>query len=556
MSARERVERAFARLVEVDRPEVWISLGDRDALCAEADALDVRVAAGDVLPLAGLVMGVKDNIDVAGFNTTAGSAAYAYMPGVDATAVGRLRAAGALVIGKTNLDQFATGLVGSRSPYGAVRNAWSLEHISGGSSAGSGVAVALGIVDFALGTDTAGSGRVPAALNGIIGLKPTPGQVPNTGVVPACRSIDCVTVFSRDIALAQRVRRIMAGPDGKDVSCVTREQHPFREQISIAIPQPSQLEGMDQGWDESFTAAVADFQDLGVSVDVVDISPLLDAAQMLYGSSFVAERYAAVGDFIATHQELIGRDLDPTVAQIVLAGAEHTASDLYRDFEQLAQYRAVADELFSQYDALLTPTTTSIPTLAQVAKDPIGANSALGRFTNFANLLGLSAVAFPGRHTNGLPFGLMFTATGEREEAVGSLISQFQNHACDIVVFGAHMMGEPLNHQLVAAGGTLLDTVVTAQEYKMFEIEGDVPKPGVLRVASGGVSLTGERWRLPASGFGHFIASLLQPMSVGSVELLDGSQVTGFMVEPIAVEGATDISEYGGWRPWIHQAVR
>ena len=391
MSAVARVTAAYASIDAAGRPEVWITLRPAAEALAEAAAIDAAVAAGEQLPLAGLVVAVKDNIDVAGLPTTAGAPAYEYRPARDATAVARLRAAGAVVLGKTNLDQFATGLVGTRSPYGAVRNAWDPARISGGSSAGSAVAVALGLVDFALGTDTAGSGRVPAALNGVVGVKPTRGVIPCTGVVPACRSLDCVTVFARSLPLARRVVAVMAGPDGVDPLATLLGSRPrggWRPRsadaggdvgaVRVAVPLPSQLAGLADGWAEAFQAAVARLRAVGAEVIPVDITPLLEAASLLYGGSFVAERNTAVGEHVREHVGLIGGDLDPVVATIILDAAKHSAADYFADRERLDRLAARAAGALGGCDALLTPTTTLHPTIAEVRADPVGINARLG----------------------------------------------------------------------------------------------------------------------------------------------------------------------------------
>ena len=338
-NAVERVRAAYAAIAAAGRPEVWITLRPASEALAEAAEVDARVTGGADLPLAGLVAAVKDNIDVAGLPTTAAAPSFGYQPEEDATAVARLRAAGAVVLGKTNLDQFATGLVGTRSPYGAVRNAWDPARISGGSSAGSAVAVALGLVDLALGTDTAGSGRVPAALNGVVGVKPTRGVIPATGVVPACRSLDCVTVFARSLDLARKAVTTMAGPDGHDplaslLGNVPRGawRLPAGDRAPrVAVPLPAQLDGLAGGWAEAFAAAVSRLRMAGVETAEADITPLLEAAALLYGGAFVAERYAAVGAHVAANTGLIGTDLDPVVARIILDGARFTAVDLFAD---------------------------------------------------------------------------------------------------------------------------------------------------------------------------------------------------------------------------------
>ncbi|MBV9446463.1 MAG: allophanate hydrolase [Streptosporangiaceae bacterium] len=416
MSAVARVRAAYAAIDAASRPEVWITLRPADEALAEAAGIDAR-AAWESLPLAGRVAAVKDNIDVAGMPTTAAAPSFAYHPSRDATAVARLRGAGVVVIGKANLDQFATGLVGTRSPYGAVRNARDPARISGGSSSGSAVSVALGLVDLALGTDTAGSGRVPAALNGVVGIKPTRGLIPCTGVVPACRTLDCVTVFARTVDLARRAVAVMAGPDGLDPQATLLGGYPRGGwrlpegggTARLGIPLPAQLDGLAADWSAAFASAVARLRACGVEAVPVDISPLLAVSELLYGGAFVAERYAAVGAHIAANTSLIGNGLDPVVARIILDGARFTAAELFADRERLDRLAALAALALTGFDALLTPTTTEHPTLAEVADDPVGVNSRLGRYTNFANLLDLAAAALPAGTVRGLPFGIMLT---------------------------------------------------------------------------------------------------------------------------------------------------
>lgn len=569
-SAVARVRAAYAALRRVDRPEVWISLRAEADVLAEAETLDALLAAGagPRLPLAGLVAAVKDNIDVAGLPTTAGSAAFAYHPEADAVAVARIRAAGAIVLGKTNLDQFATGLVGTRSPFGAVRNAWDPARISGGSSSGSAVAVALGVADIALGTDTAGSGRVPAALNGVVGVKPTRALVPTTGVVPACRSLDCVSVFARDLALARLAARVLAGDDERDRAVLPAAPR-------VAVPAPEHLGGLAEGWAEAFADTVERLRDTGVEVVEADITPLLEAADLLYGGAFVAERHAAVGAFIEKNRDLVGGDLDPTVASIILAGARWSATDLIGDRERLENLAAAGLAALAGCEALLTPTTTGHPTLAQVAAEPVAANARLGRFTNFANLLDLAALAVPAGFAGGLPFGVMFTGRAFSDRALADLAERLLAPRLRLAVFGAHLRGQPLNAHLVAAGGTFVADVRTAAEYRLYALATDPPKPGLVRVgpgagvcaapesaasaaeatpASKGASIDGELWSLPAAGFATFVASLPQPMTIGRVSLSDGGSAPGFLCEPSAVAGATDITSCGGWRAHLRDA--
>lgn len=556
MSAVERVTAAYARNASVDRPEAWISLRSEADALAEASEIDRRVAAGERLPLAGIVVAVKDNIDVAGLETTAGSRAFAYAPSVDAPSVARLRAAGAVVLGKTNLDQFATGLVGTRSPFGAVRGAWDPSRISGGSSSGSAVLTALGVVDIALGTDTAGSGRVPAALNGIVGVKPTVGLVPTTGVVPACRTLDCVTVFARDLRLAREAVELMVGPDGVDP--IAREDvpgAPLPARPVVAVPTAEHLEGLAEGWAEAFSGVVEALRDSGVEIVEVDIAPLLEAASLLYAGAFVAERTAAVGAFIDEHRDLIGTDLDPTVAGIVLAGAEAKAVDYFRDREKLERLGLEGLRRLEGAVALLTPTTTWHPTLDEVAADPVGANSRMGRYTNFANLLDQSSIAVPAGVVAGRPFGVMFTGPAFADRALAQLAERVMAPPVDVLVVGAHLRGQPLNHQLVAAGGTFVTETTTSADYRLYALATTPPKPGLARVAEGGGAIVGEIWRLPAAGFGRFVDALPEPMGIGTTRLGDGTTVAGFLCEAIALDGAEDITEHGGWRAFLSSKV-
>ncbi|MFF2567130.1 allophanate hydrolase [Streptomyces sp. NPDC058084] len=541
--ALERVRAAYARIAQVDRPEVWIDLRPREEPEAEAAAVDARVADGERLPLAGTVFAVKGNIDVAGLPTTAGCPSYAYRPEVDAPAVARLKAAGAVVLGTTNLDQFATGLVGTRSPYGAVRNAVDPAYVSGGSSSGSAVVVALGIADFALGTDTAGSGRVPAAFNGIVGLKPTRGLVPPEGVVPACASLDCVTVFARTLPEAERALSFMAAPSGRALPALEqRRPGPWR----ISVPDPRQLGELDEGWAEAYGAAAARLADAGAELLPVDLEPFTEAAAMLYEGAFVAERHAAVGAFVDAHAG--AADLDPTVAGIVSRAGDLPAHRLYADLERLSVLRARALASLGDADALLLPTTPGHPTLAEVAADPLGANARLGRFTNSTNLFDLAAVAVPAGEVNGLPFGVMLIGPAFTDERLARIAGLLTSPPLHLAVVGAHLSGQPLNGQLLARGGRLLRTTTTAPAYRLYALDTVPPKPGLVRSREGGAAIETEVWRLPAEGLGSLLAALPRPMALGSVELADGSLVPGFLCEPEALQGAREITAYGGWR--------
>ncbi|MFG2884726.1 allophanate hydrolase [Streptomyces sp. NPDC048297] len=546
ITAVERVRAAYARIAQVDRPEVWIGLRPQAETEADAAEVDAKAAAGARLPLAGTVLAVKGNIDVAGLPTTAGCPAYAYEPDADAPAVARLKAAGAVVLGTTNLDQFATGLVGTRSPYGAVRGAVDPERVSGGSSSGSAVCVALGIADIALGTDTAGSGRVPAAFNGIVGLKPTIGLVPTEGVVPACASLDCVTVFARTLPEAERALSLMAAPSGRALPAqAVRRPGPWR----IAVPEHGQLGELDPGWAEAFDAAAEQLADGGAELLPVDLTPFTEAAAMLYEGAFVAERYTAVGAFVDAHTG--SPDLDPTVAGIISRAGTIPAHRLYADQEKLASLHARAMACLGDADALLLPTTPGHPTIAEVTADPLGANARLGRFTNSTNLFDLAAVAVPAGDVAGLPFGVMLIGPAFTDERLARIAGLLTTPPLRLAVIGAHLSGQPLNAELLAAGGRLVRTTTTAPAYRLYALDTLPPKPGLVRVGEGGAAVEAEVWQLPAEGLGALLAALPRPMALGSVELADGTSVPGFLCEPQAVEGAREITSYGGWRAYL-----
>ncbi len=493
-TAVDRVIAAFTQIADLDRPEIWISLREPDEVLADALLVDAAVAAGEVLPLAGRLLAVKDNIDVAGLPTTAGCPDYGYLPGRDAPAVQRLITAGAIVLGKTNLDQFATGLVGVRSPYGAVRDAKRPDRISGGSSSGSAVAVALGIVDLALATDTAGSGRVPAALQGIVGIKATRGLVPTVGVVPACRSLDCVTVLAATLPAAEQAMSLIIGPDPTDP--MSREWPadaplgaPARPKI--AVPDSDQLHDLDPLWLAAFERTALRLEQAGAELVPIDVVPYLSAARMMYQGAFVAERFAAVGEFVVTHPDSV----DPTVRSIIAAAGAIPAHQVTTDLEQLDRLRLAAAAALGDADAVLLPTTTHHPTIAQVLADPIGVNSRLGSYTNFCNLLDLCAIAVPsGEFVDGASFGVSVIARAFADRVAGDIAGlltdptgtraegrvqlepdRFGPTGLGLVVVGAHLSGQPLNHQLTSRGGRLIAPVRTSPEYA----------PGVRAVPAG-----------------------------------------------------------------------
>ncbi len=508
---------------------VWITARDPDAVAADVAAVD------PALPLAGLRLAVKDNIDVAGLPTTCACPAFAYVPERSAPAVERLVGAGAIVVGKTNLDQFATGLVGTRSPYGAVRDARRPDYVSGGSSSGSAVAVARGLADLALGTDTAGSGRVPAAFAGIVGVKPTVGVVPTDGVVPACRSFDVVTTMARDLALADRAAQIMAGGG-----------RAWPADAPLAAPPAPRVGVLAEASSPAYDAACAR---LGATLVAVDFAPFAAAGALLYGGAFVAERYAAVGAFVDKHRPAV----DPIVASIIGAAKEVSAHALVADRIRLDALRVLAAAVFADVDALLVPTTTAQPTLEEVAHDPIGVNTALGRYATCANLLDLCAVAVPAGEVDGGQYGVTLYAPAFHDRVVADLAARLLDEppppaagGIDLLVVGAHLRGQPLNHQLTGRGARFVAAVRTAPYYRLFALDTVPPKPGLVR-AEDGAAIAGEVWRLPSAALGDFLAALPQPMTLGRVALEDGREVVGFLCEPIALEDAEDITASGGW---------
>lgn len=486
---------------------------------------------------------------MAGLPTTAGCPAYAYHPQADAPVVARLRAAGAIPLGTTNLDQFATGLVGTRSPHGAVRNAIAPERISGGSSSGSAVAVALGIVDLALGTDTAGSGRIPAAFNGIVGLKPTRGLVPTDGVVPACATLDCVTVFARTLQEAEQALAHMTSPPARDLPALPqRTPGPWR----IAVPPREQLGELDEGWAEAYEEAAAQLRAAGAELRPLDLAPFTEAAAMLYEGAFVAERYTAVGSFVDKLLSEGGAGLDPTVAGIITRARDIPAHQLFADQDRLAALRARALAELGDADALFLPTAPGHPTLAEVAADPLGSNARLGRFTNSTNLFDLAAVAVPAGEVAGLPFGVMLIGPAFTDERLALIARTLTAPTTRIAVVGAHLSGQPLNGQLLSLGARLERTTRTAPVYRLHALSTEPPKPGLVHVGEGGAAIEAEVWRLPAEGLGRLLAALPRPMALGRVELADGDEAPGFLCEPGALDGARDITEHGGWRAYLN----
>jgi allophanate hydrolase len=576
-SPEETVARSFARLRSVADPALFISLRDEAEVIAEARALTAQGPADR--PLYGVPLAVKDNIDVKGLPTTAACPAFAYQPGADATAVARLKAAGAIVIGKNNLDQFATGLVGVRSPYGIPRNPFDPRLIPGGSSSGSAVAVATGIVPLALATDTAGSGRVPAAFGNIVGLKPSLGLVSTAGVVPACRTLDCVSVFAltSDDAFAALVA--MAGPDPADPYSRPRplgRLGAVPRGFRLGVPRPGQRLFFGDGrMASAYEGAITRFAGLAAEIIEIEIEPFYETARLLYEGPWVAERYLTVRSLLASAPDAI----HPVTREIILSGARASAADAFAALYRLEGLRRVRDHVFRSVDALLLPTVPTACTIDQVLADPIGLNSRLGTYTNFVNLLDLCGVAIPAAlHADGTPFGITLLAPAGHDAKLASIGRVFHGDTgltlgalgvaqpplsrlpfapgpgeIAIAVAGAHLSGMPLNGELTSSGARLIDTVRTAGEYRLFALPGThPPRPGLLWVAgSNGASIELEIWAMPQEPYGRFVAAVPPPLTIGTIKLADGRTVQGFLVEAEAVVGARDISGFGGWRAFL-----
>jgi allophanate hydrolase len=570
------VARTYARIRAHGDPAIFITLRDEADALAEATAL---AANGDTdLPLYGVPFAVKDNIDVKGLPTTAACPAFAYDPGKDATCVARLRRAGAIVIGKTNLDQFATGLVGVRSPYGTPRNLFDPSLIPGGSSSGSAIAVGAGLVPLALGTDTAGSGRVPAGLSNIVGLKPSLGLVSTAGVVPACRTLDCVSVFALTVDDAFAALAAMAGPDPADPYSRPRPlgaPEAVPAGLRIGVPMPGQrLFFGDKASAAAYEVALADLAGLGAAIVEIDIEPFYETARLLYDGPWVAERYISVRSLIASAPEA----MHSVTRQIILGGAHPSAVDTFKAFYQLEELRRVRDHTFGEIDVLALPTVPTVYTVAQVLADPIGLNSRLGTYTNFVNLLDLCALAVPAS-MQATPFGITLLAQAGNDATLASLGRVF--HAgtglplgatgtaqpalaplpgspageIAIAVVGAHLTGMPLNGELKSFGARFLERTTTTADYRLFLLPGTTPaKPGLLRVGvDAGVAVDVEIWTMPAEQFGRFVASIPAPLSIGTLTITDGRDVKGFLVEAEATRDARDISAFGGWRNFMEQ---
>jgi allophanate hydrolase len=560
---------------------------DKAVFITRASAGQLRAAARQLmeshpdpasLPLWGIPFAVKDNIDVAGFPTTAACPAFAYSPSADATVVARLRAAGAIVIGKTNLDQFATGLNGTRSPHGAPRSVFDASYISGGSSSGSAVAVAAGLCSFSLGTDTAGSGRVPAALNNIVGIKPTVGLLSTSGVVPACRTLDCVSIFAASVGDGTVVRQVAEGFDAADPFSRRAEPVALPRQRRIGVLADSEREFYGNAEVECrYDAAIAAAQRGGATIVPIDYTPFRAAADLLYGGPWVAERLAAIADFFAGNAD----DMDATVRSIIGGADGQSAVDAFTGRYRLAALRRETEATWASVDMLLLPTTPTTYTVAEMQAEPILRNSHLGRYTNFVNLFDLAAIAIPAGFDSAdrLPAGVTLVGPAFSDDALAAyaaelhaaigrgagrdkstavkstLPSRPDTGSVPIVVVGAHLSGMPLNGELVDLGGTLLKRCRTAGDYRLFALPNTTPpKPGLVRAPGYvGAGIEVEVWHLPVAGFGSFVSRIPAPLGIGKITLDDGTSVSGFLCEQHAIDPAGEVTRFGGWRAYINR---
>jgi len=560
-SAIKVMEQVLERLAFYDsiQPAVWISRFDADALWAAAAKVDARVVAGETLPLAGVPFAVKDNIDLAGLDTTAACPAFAYAPERSATVVERLVAAGAIPIGKANLDQFATGLNGTRSPYGIPRNAYNRAWVSGGSSSGSAVAVAAGLVAFALGTDTAGSGRVPAAFNHLVGFKPTRGRWSSRGLVPACRTLDCITVFANTVDEAGLVDAVAAGFDPDDVLSRSLADAPrARRRIGIIRDDQRRWFG-DIDSDFLYEQALAG---LDAELIEIDMTPLNEAARLLYGGPWVAERTAALRPLLAREPEAI----HPIVREIVEQGRNYSAVDAFEGQYRLAELARAAEQMWADVDLLVLPTAPKPYRVVEMLAAPVALNASLGAYTNFVNLLDMAAIAVPaGRYRNNVGFGVTLIGPAGTDRALidaanalfpapaspPPLDLEGRMETVKLAVVGAHLKDMPLHWQLTSRDARFVGEAKTAPAYRLYAIADSVPPKPALVHSDDGAPIALEIYELDMAAFGSFVAEVPPPLAIGTVTLDDGSLVKGFVAEPRAMTGAEDITSLGGWRAYI-----
>ncbi len=561
LSPTAAVRRAYAALAGYADPALFISIKPEADALAEAAALEAAGPAGK--PLYGKVFAVKDNIDAAGLPTTAACRAFEYRPVTSAFVVARLEAAGAIVLGKTNLDQFATGLVGVRSPYGVPRNGLRDDLIPGGSSSGSAVAVAAGIVDFSLGTDTAGSGRIPAGMNGIVGVKPSLGLLSGTGMVPACRTLDTISIFARDVAFATAVAAVASGYDAADPysrQLPTPALGAKPAKLRVGVPPLAQRKFFGDAVAE--TAYAADLEklvSLGAELVELDFEPLHAVARLLYEGPWVAERYAATKPLIEENPGAF----HPVTLKIIGGAKNLTAVSAFEAMYKLAELKRATAPIFESIDCLAVPTVPRMYTVAEVEADPVTLNSNLGTYTNFVNLLDLAAISVPaGMRSDGLPSSLTLIGRAGTDGTLASIAAAIEGHAAtgpvraadgriELAVVGAHLTGLPLNKELLALNATFLRETTTTPDYALYALPNTTPpKPGLLRVASG-APIAVEIWSLDAKGFGEFVSKIPAPLGIGTLSFADGTSAKGFLVEAEAVKGAEDISGYGGWKAYL-----
>jgi len=571
------LEQTYDRIERHNDPALFIAMRQRREAVAIAER--IQAAGPQEKPLYGVPFAVKDNIDVLGLPTTAGCPAFAYEPQRSAFVVERLEQAGAIVIGKTNLDQFATGLVGVRSPYGVPRNALRPGLIPGGSSSGSAAAVGAGLVPFSLGTDTAGSGRVPAALNGIVGLKPSLGALSATGVVPACRTLDTISVFALNVPDAFAVFQAAFGFDHRDAysrSLASPSLSAVPNGLRLGAPRPDQRKFFgDKEAEAAFSRDLQAIESLGARVVEFDFEPFAEVARLLYEGPWVAERYAATKPLIESNPDA----LHPVTRAIIEGARKFDAVSAFEAFYRLAGLKARTKRAWSDFDVMLVPTAPRYYMVAEVEADPVRLNSLLGAYTNFVNLLDLSAIAVPsGMRGDGLPSSVTLVGPSGGDGLLAGVAALIQSrsgapmgatgkpapppqqaaaHATrgrvEIAVVGAHLTGLPLNRELVELGASFLREVETTRDYRLFALPGTVPaKPGLMRVADGaGAAIKAEVWTLDPAGFGAFVAKIPSPLVIGTVRLSDGGSVKGFLVEAEAVKTAEDVSRFGGWRAYL-----
>jgi allophanate hydrolase len=570
-SPEDIVALVLERIAAYPDPAVWTHVVPRDDLLAQARAVGKRREAGERLPLFGIPFAIKDNIDLAVHPTTAGCPAFTYVPQRSAAVVERLQAAGAIAIGKTNLDQFATGLAGDRSPYGACRNVFDPAYISGGSSSGSAVAVAAGLVSFSVATDTAGSGRVPAACNNIVGLKPTPGLLSNAGVVPACASLDCVSFFSLTVKDAARVLAVARGDESA--------HYPTERGVLMrfATPREQDLDFLgDLESEELFRNSVKRLEQGGAHRTSVDLTPFQEVASLLYDGPWVVERLESLEAFLSTHAS----EMNPVVRAIVEGATKYRAVDVFRGIYRLNELRDICLKVFDDAEVLMVPSAPTLPTIAQVQADSLGWSRNLGKYTNFVNLLGLSALALPGGFTTaGLPAGitLIGPAGGERRLCEIGMAWERQldlqlgatgfrlppagvsntgpvppgDDYIRVAVAGAHLGGQPLHAVLCGWGARFVRLSRTAPKYRFLALlELDPPRAGLLHTPERGGAVALELYDLPVVGFGRLVASVAPPLAIGTIELEDGEHVKGFLCESWAAGTARDITDFGGWRAY------